>query len=963
MLAATVALTVATGGALAAPTAAQAYDYSQIPASSWAYTDSTRPHGAIVGAQTDAPIGRWLDDEENAHTSRFYFSIDLGGLKGRQLLDADLLAHERQVTDCTRSTGVELWRTAAFTDGNSWRTPPAELEKLGTMSAGAGRECPGYLVQDLADTVRATLARGETTLHLELRLSGEAERDRQLSRWFWYRPTLTVEHNGLPTVGGLSVYPGRGCGDAANPVGVGRSVTFAANASEPDQNDRAHVTFAAWPVDQPAQRQERGGTGYGGGQQFRTEWDLSSHPHGTVLAWTAQAGDGDGTSEWAAPCYVRVDRQAPAQAPQVSSEEYPAGGGDQPSGGPGVPGRFRFDAGGDTDVVRYRYYDPNHGSSLWIDAPAPGAAAVLTWTPRRGGPMTMTVSSVDAVGNISPPREYEFWVRYTEPSVEVSVAGPGLPSTLTMRSPVAEVTSFGYRLNEDAEVRVPAEGAAATVRVTFPANGQYQLAVSAYVGDVLSGARQQTVHVDDAPTVESTDFAWDRDGVAGREGRFTLRPRTTEVVAYRYSFNYDDETRVPAAADGTATLDWTPPAADWYQLNVRSERADGTVSQATSYGFSVIDNKPTVYSGDLVVWPRRDGVGLPIEFHFDTAMPDVTEYVYQFDGEAERTVPAQSGSARLTWTPERAGERSVTVRSRYASGELSPPNVWPFQVWTGPVVTSSAYDSDTSDGRVGKEATFAFRPGLPGVQRYTYRFDGGDEQTVDAAAADGTASVTYTPGRSGYTTLDVTSHGADGTTSQTRMYTFIVKSDKVNVYGYYSPWSPSGGIGVPGWQRFHSELHRDVAEYLYRINDGPEQTVAAATDSTSTDLTITPDRNGTNTLHVRQRLRDGTLSPITEYVFLVGTAPLVASTEYPAGQWSGGAGQPGRFTFSGGTAGIVEFEYQVGEDEPRLVPATGGTATVTWTPPYSTGYGMTVRGRLADGTWTDSTSYSFYVRP
>ncbi|MEU8129483.1 hypothetical protein AB0B68_19890 [Micromonospora sp. NPDC049049] len=960
--AATVVVAVA-AGALVAPSPALAYTNTQIPASSWAYTDSATPTRATVNAQTDAPIGRWLDAEENSHTSRFYFSISLAELAGRQLSDADLIVREKKVTDCGKAAAVELWRTAGFANINSWKKPPVEQEKLGTMSAGgAGAECPGSLVQDLTSTVQAALARGETRLHLELRLNAEAERDERQGRWLYYRPTLSVQHNGLPTIGNLSLYPNKGCGDATHPVTVGGGwITFSAKASDPDPNDWADVYFAAWPVDHPDQRRERGGSSYGSGQEHRTEWEMSSYPHGTVLAWTARATDGDGDSGWAPLCYVRVDGQAPAEAPQVSSAEYPANGAPG-SGGVGVPGTFRFDAGGDTDVTRYRYDDPNQGTTVVVDAPAPGAAATFTWTPERSGPMTMRVRSLDAVGNASPPREYEFWVRHTEPSVQVDVAGTHLPSTLTMRSPVAEVTSFGYRIDSGEEVRVPATEAAATATVTFTEARLYQLVVSAYIGDKLSGSGRQSVSVNDAPKVESTDFAWDHNGVVGVEGTFSFRPRTTDVVAYRYAFGYDEETRIAAAADGTASLAWTPQAPNYYQLHVRSERADGTLSQDTGYEFSVVDNKPTVYSSDVDGSPRRDGLGLPMSFHFSTSMPDVAEFVYQFDGEAERTVSAEYGTARLTWTPDRAGDREVTVRSRYTSGQLSPPAVWPFAVWTGPVVRSAAYESGSSDGRVGKEATFTFQPGLPGVQRYTYQLNWGQERTVDAGA-DGMASVTYTPSESGYQTIEVTSHGADGTRSQTRTYEFVVKSDRVGVAGWYSDWSVTGGIGVPGSMTFWTDLYPDVAEYRYRLNDGPEQTVAADPDGTGTGFLLTPDRNGVNTLSVRQLLRSGELSPATEYRFRVGTAPLVTSAEYPAGQWSGGAGQAGRFTFSGGTTGIVEFEYQVGEDDARVVPAVDGTATVSWTPPYWTSYTMTVRGRLANGTWTDSSSYNILVQP
>ncbi|MFG2063828.1 hypothetical protein ACGFIK_20690 [Micromonospora sp. NPDC048871] len=963
LLGALTALAVGTTGVvLVVSSPASAYGLRSLVPTTWAWTDSTAPHTSFVDQRSDIPVGRWLDEEENTHTSRSYFTFDLTALRGRVAHEASFAAREKLVTDCTRSAPVQLWRTAPVTSTTSWKKPPKELELLTTLSRSADQSCPGgYLTHDLTETLRAALQRGDQTLTLGLRIAASSERDKRLGRWLAALPGISLRDNGVPTVGEVGHHPSGACGTADAPVPVNRrSTEFRAQVTDPDQNDRARATFAAWPVAAPEQRVERGGLGYAGGI-FRTEWDTSGYPHDTLVAWAARAEDGYDQSEWSTPCYVRVDGVAPAQAPTVTSAEYPEGRGFPGHGGPGISGTFVLDSQGEEDVTRYRVYDTSAGINEWIDV-APGTAANYTWAPRRSGSHSFEVWALDAVGNTSPVRRYEFIVRDTAPRFEVQVGGVGLPSTVTMRSPVAEVTSFGYRIDDGTEVRVPATDATASVELTFPERATYQLVVSAYVGDTLSGVRSETVHVSDAPVVESADFAFpDRPGVVGREGSFTFRPRTTEVVAYRYAFGNDEEIRIDAGPTGVATLTWTPSQGGGHALRVRSERADGALSEVERYEFSVTDPRPTVHSNDLEVWPRQDGAGVPIRFSFHSRMAEVTEFVYRFDDETELTVPAEFGRAWVTWTPQWAGEHEVTVRARYSSGELSPAAQWPFTVWSGPVVRSPQYDEISSEGRVGREATFTLRPGLPGVQRYTYRFEGGEEQTVEASA-DGSATLTYTPGYPGYQTLEVTGEHAGGITSETRTYAFSVKNDRVSVYGFYNEWGPQGGIGVPGWMSFHSELFPDVAEYVYRLNDGPEQTVAADPEGTSTPLTITPDRNGSNTLQVRQRLRDGHLTPPTEYTFLVGTAPLVASPEYPAGQWSGGVGIGGQFTFSGGTTGIVEFEYRIGAEPPVTVPAVDGSATVGWTPAEPGTYQMSVRGRTGEDTWTDTANYQVYVQ-
>ncbi|MFI6759568.1 hypothetical protein ACIBF5_10585 [Micromonospora sp. NPDC050417] len=943
-----------------APAASAAY--ATLAPTTWAYTDSHQPKASFVNPSVDVPVGTRRDADGNAHTSRFYFTYDLTSLKGQVVHQATVYAPERSVTDCAVEAPVELWRTGPIKEQTSWKRAPAELERIGEQTLGGVGECPSGFGYDVVPAVNAALARRDAKITFELRIPQARETDPALGRTFRNRPSLTISSNHPPTIADARLEsPDAGCGTRNRPSKVNHYSTLAAKVSDRDQFAFLSGQFATWPVTDPQQRQEIGGSSYGDGT-VRGNPDLSAHPHGTVLAWAARGYDNQDYSAWTKPCYLEIDREAPTKAPVVISTTYPETV--DPSspvdgGGPGVPGKFRFDAEGDRDVVAYRWSDGS-GIVERVAARRPGGPATITYTPRRDGPIWFRVTALDAAGNAGPEREYEFYVRRTAPGVTVDVAGLHLPSTVKMQSSAPEATGFSYQFDGGPEVRFPAVNGAGQAEVTFTESGYPQLTARTYARNKVIGVTTTTIRVDDAPNVESADFSFDREGVVGRAGTFTFRPRNTEITAYTYSFDHGEQQRIDAAGDGSAVLTWTPVEAGYQTLWVRAVRADGAVSESTGYSFGVIDPRPGVYSHDLVSWPRRDGVGQPIELQFDTRMPDVAGFVYKVDDGPELSTPAEFGSARVTYTPQRAGDHTVVVQSRHLDGTLSPAREWPFQISSGPIVTWIE-EPDGDGGQTGQLATFRFQPGLPETVEYRYTFSYGEEQTV-AAGADGIATVTYTPTNPGYQPLDVTSVSADGTVSETRMFSFIVRDPLVWVSGQYADWRTWGGIGVPGSMSFSTQLFPEVVEYRYQINDGAEQTLAAAIDGVTTHFSITPDRNGENLLRVRSVTAAGQFSPVTEYRFLVGTAPLVTSTDYPSNVWAGGVGVPGTFVFSDGTPGIVEFTYRVDGEEPITVPADAeGRASVVYTPTTSSVHYLYVSGKKADGSTTDESQFMFLV--
>ncbi|WFE50783.1 hypothetical protein [Micromonospora sp. WMMD1155] len=924
---------------------ASAATSSNVPLTSWAYLDSQNPRGKVVDAAVPPPVGTSRDDAGRTHTYRSYFTYDLTALKGTVVHNSYLWTNENTVTDCTAPATIEIWRTSPVKSNTTWLRPPTELEKLVTTNRGAGAiYCPGYLGIDMVATLNAALSRQEKSITLEYRVTASQEADVRTGRTF-DQPVLSATVNHPPTVTNLRLaYPDRPCGTLTKPSPAAQNTKFAATAKDADEGDYATVLYAIWPVEHPDQRREFN-------DYYGT--DLSQYTDGTLLAWQAKASDYYDSGPWSKTCYLVMDRTAPANPPKVSSRTYPEG--DTPGGGTGIEGTFRFDGAGDRDVVAFAWRDMI-GHSGQISAKRPGGKAILKYTPKLDFISELYVASIDAAGNRGPEKTYRFRIAETAPYADVTVKGVGLPSTITFFASKPETTSFGYQLKDGAEVRLPAVDGKATGPITFTATGSVEVAVRSYAKNKLIGQDTLQVWVTDAPGVESAEFNLDTDQVAGKTGSFRFTPYSNDVVAYEY--NLDDEWKtIPAADDDTAVLTWTATPG-WHSMTVRSVRADGSTSMEAYHQFNVIDTRPNAYAHELSSWPRRDGVGVPLDISMTSYLPNLTGFVYRLNGGAEQTVSNEGNTyANATVTPEHAGDNTLVVQALLSDGTRSPATTYTFAIWSGPVVTRTPEGS----GTVGRPVTFTFHPGLPGVASYRYSLDGADEATI-AAGPDGTATVTYTPRSWGYQDVRVTSIGADGTESDLRMAPFDVRDNRVNVYSTYD-WSRRG-IGWTGYFYFTTQLFGEVTEYHYRVNDGPEQMLPASTEGTSTLVAVPFDRNGTNTLHVQSLTAGGELSPVTDYDFEVGNAPYVVSSQYPDGAWSGGGGVPGTFEFSGGTPGIVSFSWQIDGGPSTDVPAdSNGKASITYVPAqdFET-HTLYVTGHKADGSATDTTQYSIYVR-
>ncbi len=97
----------------------------------------------------------------------------------------------------------------------------------------------------------------------------------------------------------------------------------------------------------------------------------------------------------------------------------------------------------------------------------------------------------------------------------------------------------------------------------------------------------------------------------------------------------------------------------------------------------------------------------------------------------------------------------------------------------------------------------------------------------------------------------------------------------------------------------------------------------------------------------------------------VPDVPSVASTDYPAGEWAGGATTAGKFDLSAaGATDVAAYEYGLDVNPPNQTvnaPSLGATAAVTITPGSDGPHTVYVRSRDRAGNRSAVKSYSFFA--
>ncbi|MET8090027.1 hypothetical protein [Micromonospora sp. NPDC005220] len=268
-----------------------------------------------------------------------------------------------------------------------------------------------------------------------------------------------------------------------------------------------------------------------------------------------------------------------------------------------------------------------------------------------------------------------------------------------------------------------------------------------------------------APVVSSTDFPAEGWHPA-LPGQFTFDAAATpDAVGFRYELLGQGVQTVSADRPGGSATVTLHPNAGPCTLVVWSLDAAGNRSPEARYEFRASDVAP-------IITGRLTEIGVPTTFTVQPQMAGVVSYRFQLDGDPEQTVEAAAeGTATLTVTATRGGSRTLSVTSVTADG-VTATAASTFRLTTAPKITATVYQQGGTSGGPGVPGVFTFTPRQPGVVSYRYRF-GAVTSTV-AAAADGTASVTWAPTRAGLTSLTVWSIDGSGTQSDAASFTFFV---------------------------------------------------------------------------------------------------------------------------------------------------------------------------------------------
>ncbi|MEV6606891.1 hypothetical protein [Kutzneria sp. NPDC051319] len=242
----------------------------------------------------------------------------------------------------------------------------------------------------------------------------------------------------------------------------------------------------------------------------------------------------------------------------------------------------------DTGNVGYRYQidgGPN------TDVPAnPDGTGTFTMTPTSR--LNLNVRARLTNGNTTDATLYSLAVDPGTPTVDQSVdhAVEGTAVQFTFHATLPGSTTFTYTWGYHDPATVPAQSdGTATVSLLTDQPGGEDLYVYSTTADGVNSDRSWTSFTVDsnAPTWSSPQFA-DGSATVGVTATLTFAPTVPGVVSYTYWFSeMDSPVTVPAGADGTATVQFTPTLTGNLTLQLTGNFADGTQTELTEVNLPV----------------------------------------------------------------------------------------------------------------------------------------------------------------------------------------------------------------------------------------------------------------------------------------------------------------------------------------------------------------------------------------
>ncbi|GIE87285.1 hypothetical protein [Actinoplanes regularis] len=451
----------------------------------------------------------------------------------------------------------------------------------------------------------------------------------------------------------------------------------------------------------------------------------------------------------------------------------------------GVPGQFDFSSTV-ADTSSFAWHIDQDGPSGSADADADGKASVMI-APTKAGHQTLYVRAITRDGAQHPEQDYPFYVDngplVTGDVYQSVVRGSSLRFHLAPRT--SDVTSYIYwnvagDSSESAKTTIPA-GADGTADLTWTADNTNERTIGVQVQarsaeGTLSEPRWLTMNLSGAsPLVTRTG-----GDVAGTTATIKARTLLVNPTEYEAVLNNDATTKqvVPAAADGTATFQFTMTKAQYTSVTVIARNAAGVHTDQGSTSWSVTDG-PAITSTDFPT--RGSGHIKPGTFTLKSQQTGATKFIYSIDGTDRYNVEApiaSDGTATVTWTPTTSGYFNLHATSKTASGVRSSETYYSFYIEADPVTVTSVSPSTVQTGGV-RTITITGSGFNTGNYVYVYPSDGSYANgTITGVSADRltlTATVDLTGAAAGPASVAVQPDGYHSAVRLDNAFTIVTQ--------------------------------------------------------------------------------------------------------------------------------------------------------------------------------------------